>query len=317
MASKGGNVIIITKKAKSAAGHSGGAWKVAYADFVTAMMALFIVLWLLSQTDQSTRQKLSEYFRTGMFSGAPALVMGGSGVEESGYIDTSDGILQMDQKTLMRGEATLRDIMAVAAQNKGELSAVVKDIDISVTDEGLLIQILDSGEDLLFDLSSAELKPRLKMLLELIAPVLGKLKNQIQVHGHTDARPFPTAAGRTNWELSFERANNARRCLEAHGLSSSQMSGVFAHGSAMLYVKSNPNDPRNRRLAILAMRRGYLGPTARGVLPADIAGARASATASTSPPASPSAAASRPAPSAVAAPLPAASTATAPRPLTH
>lgn len=311
MANKGANVIIITKKAKAAAGHSGGAWKVAYADFVTAMMALFIVLWLLSQTDQSTRQKLSEYFRTGMFSGAPSVVMGGAGVTESGFIDTSDGILQMDQKTLMQGEASLREIMAEVSQNRGDLSAVVKDIDISVTDEGLLIQILDSGEDLLFDLSSAELKPRLKMLLEMIAPVLGKLKNQIQVHGHTDARPFPAAAGRTNWELSFERANNARRCLEGHGLSSSQMSGVFAHGSAMLYVKSNPNDPRNRRLAILAMRRGYQGPATRGMLPADIAAARPSESAPMPSSATASAATLRPAPSAVTPP-PVASTAAAP-----
>ncbi len=254
MANKGSNVIIITKKAR-AAEHHGGAWKVAYADFVTAMMALFIVLWLLAQTDQTTRQKLSEYFRTGMFSGAPALVMGGSGVAESGFLDAKGGILQMEQKSLLQGAVAMRDAITAAAAGNSDLSAVLKDIDIKVTDEGLLIQILDGGEDLLFDLSSAELKPRLKTLLEAIAPVLGKLQNQIQLHGHTDARPFPAAAGRTNWDLSFERANNARRCLETHGLRDGQLSGVFAHGSSSLYVENDPNDPRNRRLAILAMRR--------------------------------------------------------------
>ena len=253
MASRGSNVIIITKRAK-AAEHHGGAWKVAYADFVTAMMALFIVLWLLSQTDQSTRQKLSEYFRTGMFSGAPALVMGGSGVESNAFLDAQGGVMQMEQQTLQASANAVKKTLKVAASRDAELSALVKDIDVSVTEEGLLIQILDNGQDLLFDLSSAELKPRLKKLLETIAPVLEKLKNPIQIHGHTDARPFPAAAGRTNWELSFERANNARRTMEAR-LSPGQLAGVFAHGSSSPYVKESPLDPRNRRLAILAIRR--------------------------------------------------------------
>jgi chemotaxis protein MotB len=254
MASKGSHVIIITKKARAPAQH-GGAWKVAYADFVTAMMALFIVLWLLSQTDQQTRQRLSEYFRTGMFSGAPALVMGGSGVATSAYLDAKGGILQIEQKSLLRGADAVRDAVAQAINRNPDLAGMKKDIDIKVTEEGLLIQILDGGQDLLFDLSSAELKPRLKALLEAIAPVLGRLNNKIQVHGHTDARPFPAAAGRTNWDLSFERANNARRTLESHGLKPGQLVGVFAHGSTSPYVPDNPLDPRNRRLAILAVRR--------------------------------------------------------------
>jgi chemotaxis protein MotB len=162
----------------------------------------------------------------------------------------------MEQKSLLQGAVAMRDALSAAAAGNGDLSALLNDIDIKVTEDGLLIQILDGGEDLLFDLSSAELKPRLKTLLETIAPILGKLKNPIQVHGHTDARPFPAAAGRTNWELSFERANNARRVLETHGLRSAQLSGVIAHGSASLYVEGKPNDPRNRRLAILALRRG-------------------------------------------------------------
>jgi chemotaxis protein MotB len=262
MANRGSNVIIITKRAK-AAEHHGGAWKVAYADFVTAMMALFIVLWLLSQTDQSTRQKLSEYFRTGMFSGAPALVMGGSGVESNAFLDAQGGVMQMEQQTLQASANAVKKTLKVAASRDAELSALVKDIDISVTEEGLLIQILDNGQDLLFDLSSAELKPRLKKLLETIAPVLEKLKNPIQIHGHTDARPFPAAAGRTNWELSFERANNARRTMEAR-LAPGQLAGVFAHGSSSPYVKDSPLDPRNRRLAILAMRRSPESAAARG-----------------------------------------------------
>lgn len=252
MANRGPNVIIITKKSK-AAEHHGGAWKVAYADFVTAMMALFIVLWLLAQTDEVTRQKLSEYFRTGMFSGAPALVMGGSGVEANAFLDAQGGVMQLEQKALLSGADAVKNALKAAAGKDTDLSAVIRDIDVQVTEEGLLIQILDNGQDLLFDLSSAELKPRLRKLLEILSPMLGKLKNPIQIHGHTDARPFPVAAGRTNWELSFERANNARHYLETK-LWPGQLTGVFAHGSSSPYVKENPLDPRNRRIAILAVR---------------------------------------------------------------
>jgi chemotaxis protein MotB len=264
MADKGSRVVFITKKAKGEANH-GGAWKVAYADFVTAMMALFIVLWLLSQTDQETRQKLSEYFRTGMFSGAPALVMGGSGVSDGAFLDAKGGVLQFEQQSLLNGAEAVREAVMQAVKHNSELAGLMKDVDIKVTEQGLLIQILDGSQDLLFDLSSAELKPRLKSLLEAIAPVLGKLRNQIQVHGHTDARPFPAAAGRTNWELSFDRANNARRTLEAHGIRPGQLAGVFAHGSVSPYVSDNPLDPRNRRLAILAVRRGAEEFVAKGV----------------------------------------------------
>ena len=266
MVDKGARVIVITKKARGEASH-GGAWKVAYADFVTAMMALFIVLWLLSQTDQETRQKLSEYFRTGMFSGAPALVMGGSGVNDGAFLDAKGGVLQFEQQSLVNGADAVREAVVQAVKKNSELAGLMKDVDITVTEQGLLIQILDGSQDLLFDLSSAELKPRLKNLLEAIAPVLGKLKNQIQVHGHTDARPFPAAAGRTNWELSFERANNARRSLESHGLRPGQLAGVFAHGSVSPYIPENPLDPRNRRLAILAVRRGAEDFAAKGVAP--------------------------------------------------
>ena len=266
MADKGARVIIITKKPKHAAAH-GGAWKVAYADFVTAMMALFIVLWLLSQTDEVTRQRLSEYFRTGMFSGAPALVMGGSGVATGAFLDAKGGVLQFEQQALLNGAEAVKEALMQAVKGNSELAGLLQDIDIKVTEQGLLIQILDGSQDLLFDLSSADLKPRLKKLLEAIAPVLGKLKNQIQVHGHTDGRPFPAGAGRSNWELSFDRANNARHILESHGLREGQLSGVFAHGSASLYTPKNPLDSRNRRLAILAVRRGAEDFAAKGLAP--------------------------------------------------
>ena len=257
-------VIVITKKSKATA-HHGGAWKVAYADFVTAMMALFMVLWLVSQTDEQTRQKLSEYFRTGMFSGAPALVMGGSGVAEHGFLDANGGILQLEQRTLAQSAEEVKKALLVAEKADAELANLIKNMDVRVTDEGLLIQIIDGGDGLVFDLSSAELKPKLRQLLEVIAPVLGHLKNKIQVHGHTDARPFPPSSERTNWELSFMRADAARRVIEAHGVALDQIDGVFAHGASSPYVKTDPFDARNRRLAILAVRLGAEDLAARGM----------------------------------------------------
>jgi chemotaxis protein MotB len=265
MADKGARVIIVTKKVKGHAAHHGGAWKVAYADFVTAMMALFMVLWLLSQTDVETRQKLSEYFRTGMFSGAPSLVMGGTGINETGFLDAKGGVLQFEQKTLLSGAESVKEALMQAEQANSQLSGLMKQVDIQVTEQGLLIQILDGGQDLLFDLSSSELKPRLKSLLEAIAPILGKLRNQIQVHGHTDARPFPVGVNRSNWDLSYERANAARKVLDEFGLRPGQVSGVFSHASSSPYVKDDPFSPKNRRLAILAVRRGAEDMASRGI----------------------------------------------------
>jgi chemotaxis protein MotB len=265
MADKGARVIIVTKKGKGHAAFHGGSWKVAYADFMTAMMALFLVLWLTSQTDSETKQKLSEYFRTGLFSGAPSVIMGGTGVTDSGFLDAKGGVLQFEQKTLLSGADSVRDALNEAKQSNSQLETLTERVDIQVTEQGLLIQILDGGDELLFGLSSAELKPQLQKLLEIIAPILGKLRNQIQVHGHTDARPFPPGTNRSNWDLSYDRANAARKVLEENGLRPGQVSGVFAHASSAPYVKDDPFSPKNRRLAILAVRRGTEEISARGV----------------------------------------------------
>jgi chemotaxis protein MotB len=260
-------VIIITKKAKGHAAHHGGAWKVAYADFVTAMMALFIVLWLISQTDQSTRQKLSEYFRTGMFSGAPSVVMGGSGVNDKGFLDGRSGMLELQRTTLATSAQRVRKALLVAAEKSPELKRLQQHVEVRTTEQGLLIQIIDNRDDVLFDLSSAALKPDLKKLLETIGPILGTLDNALQVHGHTDARPFPPGSTRTNWELSFERADNARRVLEQCGVRKGQIAGVFAHADTALRVPANPLADENRRLAILAVAYGSERPAAQGVEP--------------------------------------------------
>jgi len=259
----GGQVIIIKKKAKGHA-HHGGAWKVAYADFVTAMMALFIVLWILSQTDEKTKQKLSEYFRTGVFSGAPSVLMGGTGLEDKGYIEGVNDALNVENRAMDVASKRIKEALARAVASNPDLKAIQQFVDVKVTDQGLLIQIIDGGKDMLFDLSSAELKPTLVQLLKTIAPILGSMGNQLQVHGHTDSRPFPRGSVRDNWGLSFERADAARRVLNESGVRPGQIVGVFAHADSSPYVPDDPKADANRRLAILAVMRGLEDVTARG-----------------------------------------------------
>jgi chemotaxis protein MotB len=261
----GPKVIIIKKKARGHGGHHGGSWKVAYADFVTAMMALFMVLWLLSQTDQTTREKLSEYFRTGLFSGAPSVLNGGSGVQDRAFFDVvGRSAMQPESAAFEQIALAVRAQMQRLMDENPALKDLGQHVRVSVTEDGLLITILDGGNDFLFDLSSAELKPRLVTLLERLAPILGRLDNQIQVHGHTDGRPFPKGSGRTNWQLSFERADNARAVLEQAGIRKGQIAGVFAHGDSALLNPKSPGAPENRRLALLAVRRGMEKLAARG-----------------------------------------------------
>ncbi|MEI9937219.1 MAG: flagellar motor protein MotB [Pseudomonadota bacterium] len=255
--SGGGPRIIIIKKKGGHAAHHGGAWKVAYADFVTAMMAFFMVLWLVSQTDQETRTELSDYFRTGVFTGAPSILNGGSGIQNKGFFDVvGSSHTQPEQITFERVSLAVRSKISQMISEDASLRDIRDQIKVSVTEEGLLIQILDGGQNLLFDSSSAELKPKLIEILGKIAPVLARLPNQIQVHGHTDARPFPTGSGRSNWQLSFERADRARAVLEKGGLRSGQVSGVFAHGATALMKPDEPFAAENRRLSILAVRKG-------------------------------------------------------------
>jgi len=265
----GPKVIIIKKKGKGHGGHHGGAWKVAYADFVTAMMAFFMVMWLLAQTDQTTRQQLSEYFRTGVFSGAPSVLNGGSGIQNKAYFDVvGQSAIQPESQAFERVAAAVRAAMQRSMAEDPALKRLAQQLKVSVTEEGLLIQILDgSGDDLLFDRSSSELKPRLEELLAAIAPILGRLDNKIQIHGHTDAKPFPAGSNRSNWQLSFERADAARLVLERNGLKKGQVGGVFAHGSSALYNTKEPYAPENRRLAILAVRKGMETYAAQGISP--------------------------------------------------
>src|SRR5262245_52127610 len=143
------------------------------------MMALFMVMWLLSQTDQETRQKLSEYFRTGMFSGAPSVLNGGSGVQDRAFFDVvGRSSMQPEAAAFEQIALAVRAKMQRTTDENPELKDLAKNVRVSVTEDGLLITIIDGGKDLMFDSSSSELRPRLVALLELLAPVIGQLDNQ-------------------------------------------------------------------------------------------------------------------------------------------
>jgi chemotaxis protein MotB len=259
----GTRVIIIKKKAKHA-GHHGGAWKVAYADFVTAMMALFIVLWLLTQSDTASKEKIAQYFRTGMLPGGTltlgtpagsnppvAINIFPSGSMGGPNVSGSERELAKDVEMLLQG-----------AGDEPDVAETTKHIKVKVVAEGTLIELVDGGDNFLFPVGSNGLKPAAIKLLERLAPLLAKLKNKIEIHGHTDARQFDKGARRNNWDLSFERANEARRILEGAGVQQGKIVGVQAHADAQLLNRKDPLSAENRRLSLLIIRDKPLKPKA-------------------------------------------------------
>ncbi len=260
--SKGAPQVVVKWKKRKAhgGGHHGGAWKVAYADFITCMFALFLVLWLLTQADLKLRQELARYFRnSGVQSGGSML---GKNLEtaktnQARPLEASLTIVQGSGEELeaLRGHA--KEIQE-ALEHGPEFAAIKEHVRVEVTSEGLEIQVVDSGasgrKGLLFDLSSAALKPELIALLKELAGHLRELPNHIEIGGHTDARPFATGSGLSNWDLSFQRANNARTVLESAGLRPGQVLRVSAYGSEKLLNPADPLADENRRLSIVARR---------------------------------------------------------------
>lgn len=228
--------IILVKKAKGHTGHHGGAWKVAYADFVTAMMALFIVLWLMN-TSEHVRKAVAGYFNDPL--GRSAL----TGTDRSGSADnlpiTKDNIQQLKQR-LEQSIHQLNDLKALSNQ-----------IEITVTPEGLRIELLETKDGSFFNTGSAILNANGRELLSVLAQQLGTVPNRISIEGHTDARPYTQRADYGNWELSADRANAARRLMQQNGLWRNQVSQVRGYADQRLRVPSNPLDPSNRRISLI------------------------------------------------------------------
>jgi chemotaxis protein MotB len=236
MNSQQGPPIIIIRKKSGHAGHHGGAWKVAYADFVTAMMALFIVLWLLNSSVQ-VRQAISSYFKdpsgTGKLSGSAS---GGTG--ETVSVSKDD----MEQ---------LKEKLEQAVKKKPEFEKLKDYIQLSVTGEGLRVELLESEKGIFFDSGSATPSEMGEEMIGKLAEQLVKLPNNLLIEGHTDARPFGRKKDYSNWELSSDRANAARRIIEAHWARDGQIVQVRGFADQNLRNRDNPDDASNRRISVI------------------------------------------------------------------
>ena len=259
--------IVFRKRRGFASQNRMGVWKLAYADLVTAMMAFFMVMWLLTQADLKLRSQIALYFRS------PGVLPGGASINEEvnsvrsrmPKVVSNDVVVVQgegeEQVLTGRAKEIERELERTAAE-RPDLAAVADQVRIEVTGDGLVIQVVDEARTLLFDVSSADLKPQVVALLQRLAPVLATLPNALQVGGHTDHRPFPPGSPMTNWQLAFHRADNARRVLEASGLRPGQIERVLSFADTQPLVPGDPMADANRRLSILAVRRFPTPPAA-------------------------------------------------------
>ncbi len=250
-------IIRIIRKKKHGGGHHGGAWKVAYADFVTAMMAFFLVMWIVGLS-KPIRQAIASYFRDP--SGFMKTAHGGanplSGGDETAMkkgkpaplvpMDGGTGNATVEAKFRQVADAIMKEL-----EKTPEFAGLRDSIQVRLTNEGLRIELMEKTSSLFFDSGSASLKPRTVHLLTTIAHELRALNNPVIIEGHTDARPLHRADGTTNWELSADRANAARRALEAHGLRGGQVLAVRGYADRQLLMPDKPFHFANRRVSIL------------------------------------------------------------------
>jgi chemotaxis protein MotB len=229
--------IIVIKKKGGHGGHHGGAWKVAYADFVTAMMSLFIVLWLMNQSVQ-IKKAVAGYFNDPK--GTASLLgttMAGNGVAVT--TEPNDNLQKLKEKL----EAEIKA--------KKDLEKLSKQIEITITPEGLRIELLETKNGTFYQSGSARLSDSGQDLVALLAAELKTLPNKLLIEGHTDAAQYSTDTNYSNWELSADRANSARRLMQQDGVRSDQVTQVRGYADQLLRVKDNPYDPSNRRISIL------------------------------------------------------------------
>jgi chemotaxis protein MotB len=228
--------IIVIKKKISHGGHHGGAWKVAYADFVTAMMSLFIVLWLLN-TSVQIKKAVAGYFNDPQSSG-----------KQTGTLTLGSGeSVTIDKQNVEK----LKEEIEKAILKQADLTKLSKQIDITMTGEGLKIELIEEKGGTFFMSGSPKLSENGVELLDLLSNQLKVLPNRLLIEGHTDAQPYSSDNGYTNWELSADRANAARRLLQQGGIPPNQISQVRGYADQMLRVPSNPMDPSNRRVSLI------------------------------------------------------------------
>ncbi len=242
--------IIIKKIVKGGHGHHGGSWKVAYADFVTAMMALFIVLWVIGQ-DKPVKQAIAMYFTDPSLTAEEISIKLAQGAEAAMPIDEAAPEGQKPREEREERLKLLAKKVKSALESASWKQKLEGQIVIEMTDEGLRIELLDYPNAPFFQVSSAVPTERTRVALKAIASQIRDVDNPIALEGHTDGRPFMTKGGYGNWELSSERANAARRLLLAGGVPEGRVSAVRGYADTRLRVKSDPYDARNRRISIV------------------------------------------------------------------
>ena len=267
--------IVIKRVKKVAGGHHGGAWKIAYADFVTAMMAFFLLMWLLGSTSKSQLEGISEYFKTPLkvaFMGGSSVGDRNSVIKGGGTDLTSQQKGQVKKGDIIKDDPTNKSIRIIKEKAELERLEVLKkkiedaieanpqlrkftdQLLLDITSEGLRIQIVDEQNRPMFALGKAELQPYTKAILREIGLMLNDVSNKISLSGHTDAKPFPFGdKGYSNWELSADRANASRRELIVGGMDPNKMLQVVGLSSAVLYDKADPLNPINRRISIVVL----------------------------------------------------------------
>lgn len=266
--------IVIKRIKKVAGGHHGGAWKIAYADFVTAMMAFFLLMWLLGSSSKAKLEGISDYFKTPL----KVALTGGSAVANSESIlkgggedftrqagQVNKGVVKeekIDEKTkkILRERAErirlegLKKKIEEAIEANPLLKKFEKQLLLDITTDGLRIQIVDEQNRPMFALGKAELQPYTKTILREIGKMLNDVPNKISLSGHTDGKPFPSGdKGFSNWELSADRANASRRELVLGGMDPDKMLKVVGLSSAVLFDKNDALNPINRRISIVVM----------------------------------------------------------------
>jgi chemotaxis protein MotB len=234
----GGQPPIIVKKVVAAGGHHGGAWKVAYADFVTAMMALFMVLWLMN-ANQETKQAVAAYFQDPKGVGEKL----GSGEAGSG------SGLEVGRDDM----ENLAEHIQSSMKQMSQFESLKDQVQITVTAVGLRIELLETEQGMFFQSGSPTPSEQGREILKLIVGELNKLPNKVALEGHTDAKPFRGAGSYSNWELSVDRANGARRIMVENGFPTERIAEVSGYADRQLRDPSDPENPSNRRISLIVM----------------------------------------------------------------
>ena len=260
--------IIIKRKKVVAAGHHGGSWKVAFADFATAMMAFFLVLWLTATASPEQKLAVEGYFKdpVGFTEGGspnPVDLEGSASVVNESSEDVADSNIRIEDQVVEELAQTLEqkkmEQLFQDLKDRIEKNETLQDFKdqllIDITSEGLRIQIVDRSQRPMFDSGRAELKYYSQDILFELAKTLSSVNNKLSITGHTDSTPFGGRPGYTNWELSADRANTARRALVAGGVDGGQIGRVVGLSDSVLFNKDDPQAPVNRRISIIVMNK--------------------------------------------------------------